>query len=792
MPSVLSYPGVYIEEVPSGVRAIVGVATSIGAFIGRTARGPINDAVRVTDRATFLRTFGGRHPSNDLAASLNLFFENGGTDCYVVRIAHNALASDLTLKAIDGTNVLVAAASDEGVWGNDVRLLVDYATVNPDDTFNLRVLEEANGQLSTVEEHTALSMDPQSARFAPAFVTDSSRLINLTTAAAYDPVATTAAVQGYSESRRPLSTAAGFAALVDGIINGSSQSRFEISLDEEPFTPINLAGPAFAGSQGAIATEIGNRIRTQLPAGLDVNVTWEQVYAGFRVLRIASASAGRHSSVRIRPSAAQDLAVPLMLGVSQGGVEVGRFAGGRPAPSGTLLSGSLNTLAEQQQDAFDQITVDGQTINLAAILQTTAAGDRWHKDANTPAPTATDNNDGLREKLRLLAEAISTFVPAGGTRTFRADMWGNYRLAIVPTDGNHNRQIQVSTSKVAGGGFDLGTLMTPNTSRYALGNSGLSPFQQGPGTMGRDDDGNAPDINDYLGDPQKGTGMHSLDNVDLFNLMVLPMDSEVTEPVIGQVAINASNYCADHRAFLLVDAPSTWTDKKTHRLAAGSQSVDSLRQTINGKNSAAYYPRLLYNEGGRRRLIGPAGAIAGVMARTDVERGVWKAPAGLDANVRGILGLEAKLTDREQGILNKAGANVIRVFTTGTVVWGARTLLGTDDNPSEWKYVPIRRFALFLEETLFRGTKWVVFEPNDEPLWANIRKNIRAFMLGLFREGAFEGATPDEAFYVKCDGETTTATDRNLGIVNIEVGFAPLKPAEFVVIRIQQIANDNV
>jgi phage tail sheath protein FI len=124
-------------------------------------------------------------------------------------------------------------------------------------------------------------------------------------------------------------------------------------------------------------------------------------------------------------------------------------------------------------------------------------------------------------------------------------------------------------------------------------------------------------------------------------------------------------------------------------------------------------------------------------------------------------------------------------------VWGARTLAGTDDVPDEWKYVPIRRLALFLEESLFRGTKWVVFEPNDEPLWANIRKNIRAFMLGLFRQGAFEGNTPEQAFYVKCDAETTTANDRNLGIVNIEVGFAPLKPAEFVVIQIQQIANDT-
>ena len=125
----------------------------------------------------------------------------------------------------------------------------------------------------------------------------------------------------------------------------------------------------------------------------------------------------------------------------------------------------------------------------------------------------------------------------------------------------------------------------------------------------------------------------------------------------------------------------------------------------------------------------------------------------------------------------------------GPVVWGARTLQGADAAASEWKYVAIRRLALFIEESLFRGTKWVVFEPNDEPLWAKIRLNIGAFMLDLFRQGAFQGDTPSKAFFVKCDSETTTANDRNLGIVNIEVGFAPLKPAEFVVLKIQQIPD---
>jgi phage tail sheath protein FI len=144
----------------------------------------------------------------------------------------------------------------------------------------------------------------------------------------------------------------------------------------------------------------------------------------------------------------------------------------------------------------------------------------------------------------------------------------------------------------------------------------------------------------------------------------------------------------------------------------------------------------------------------------------------------------------ENGVLNKKGINCLRRFPNGVVSWGARTLDGDDDIGSEWKYIPVRRLALFLEESLHRGTKWVVFEPNDAPLWTQIRLNLGAFMMGLFRQGAFQGSTPDKAFFVKCDEETTTQADRNLGIVNIMVGFAPLKPAEFVIIKIQQMAGN--
>jgi phage tail sheath protein FI len=181
--------------------------------------------------------------------------------------------------------------------------------------------------------------------------------------------------------------------------------------------------------------------------------------------------------------------------------------------------------------------------------------------------------------------------------------------------------------------------------------------------------------------------------------------------------------------------------------------------------------------------------MAGLCARIDGTRGVWKAPAGIEADLRGIVGLEHKFSDGEHGIMNPRAVNVLRVFPNGIVSFGARTMDGDDDFGSEYKYLPIRRLALYIETSLYRGIKWVVFEPNDEPLWSQIRLNVGAFMHDLFRKGAFQGATPKDAYFVKCDAETTTQSDRNLGIVNIWVGFAPLKPAEFVFLFLQQMAG---
>jgi phage tail sheath protein FI len=290
----------------------------------------------------------------------------------------------------------------------------------------------------------------------------------------------------------------------------------------------------------------------------------------------------------------------------------------------------------------------------------------------------------------------------------------------------------------------------------------------------------------YEGSFDDKTGVYALRKADLFNLLCIPPFSRNTD-VSESVWTRALQFCRTERAFLLVDAPSKWKSAAKAVDGIGTFSV------ARDDHAAIYFPRVRMPDPLRENRLdefAPCGAIAGVFARTDAQRGVWKAPAGQDATLFGVRALAVNLTDAEQGQLNPLGVNCLRSFpVSGNVIWGARTYRGSDQLASEWKYIPVRRLALFIEETLYRSLQWVVFEPNDEPLWAQIRLNIGAFMQNLFRQGAFQGRSPREAYLVKCDRETTTQTDINMGVVNIVVGFAPLKPAEFVIIKIQQLAG---
>lgn len=307
------------------------------------------------------------------------------------------------------------------------------------------------------------------------------------------------------------------------------------------------------------------------------------------------------------------------------------------------------------------------------------------------------------------------------------------------------------------------------------------------------DNGSGLDDDDLKGDPDGKKGIYALDNTDIFNLLCIPSpnkDGTDTPGLYSTVYSEAVDYCKKKRAMLIVDPPSNWTSKD-HPID-GAIGIDALPLS-RSENAVIYFPRIRAPDPldeNRLRTFPPSGAIAGIMAKTDAQRGVWKAPAGIDAVLAGVPDLAVRLTDEENGELNPQGVNCLRIMPpAGRIVWGARTMKGADRLANQWKYLPVRRTALYIEETLYRNTKWAVFEPNDEPLWAQLRLSIGAFMHDLFRKGAFQGSTPKEAYLVKCDKETTTQYDIDRGIVNIVVGFAPLKPAEFVFIKIQQLAG---
>jgi phage tail sheath protein FI len=290
-----------------------------------------------------------------------------------------------------------------------------------------------------------------------------------------------------------------------------------------------------------------------------------------------------------------------------------------------------------------------------------------------------------------------------------------------------------------------------------------------------DDDISAPAL------ASRKLGLWALEKADLFNLLCIPPLTPAGE--IGrQTREAAANYCATRRALFIVDPPAAWTSA-----GAALSGVDTL--VTRTANAAVYFPRLRAPDslqGGAATDFAPCGAIAGIIARTDSARGVWKAPAGVDAALEGVAGLSVALTDADIGSLNPLGVNCLRATPAfGPVIWGARTF---SDDP-QYKYVPVRRLVLFIEESLFRGTKWAVFEPNAEPLWAQLRLSVGAFLNDLFRQGAFPAPTPQGAYFVKCDRTTMTQSDIDGGNLIIVVGIAPVRPAEFVIITIRQTTS---
>jgi phage tail sheath protein FI len=795
MPVTPTYPGVYVQEVPSGVHTIAGVSTSIGMFVGMAAAGPMFEPIQCLTYTDFVRAFSADTTAAQLPNYVKLFFLNGGTNCYVMRIANGATNATVTLNNELGNNALVLTAQNAGAQGENIRAVVSYGGQLPETTFNLDLFQwqyDSSGNRTAInaESWKGLSMDPTSPLYAPTYITQNSSLVTTTL-----PAAPPAAGKGFSLSGRGVDLTPGFTAAWQPLLGNSAgvrTNRFQISVGNSPFVEVDLSS-VIVSTQANLVTDIQNAVTNRFAAlgypGVNVTVSFPAVGASASV-RLKIEPAAATGDILVRPGSSNDLTVALMLGTAQGGLEISGRADQRPAPNGITFrvsEAALDDFATLPQSGLASFNIDVQkpdstfaadtvpmTGGALPSIITTGAADPMSKDANASSPNG--NSDGVREKLGIIAQRISQFVPtvAGNKNKWTVSV-ANYRLTLLPTpdiaDNFVSTNFNVSAAVLAP------HFPAPNVHWYTVGAGGNNIGQQvSPAAAASD--GNPPLATDYANAYQIIEK-----EVDLFNLMVLPPDTPGKD--MSGFYGDASVFCQQQSAVLLMDPPPSWVTAND-----AATKVAALRVGLVKDFAALFYPRItIVDNNGANTNIGPAGAIAGICARIDGTRGVWKAPAGLEADLRGIVGVEHRFSDNEQGVMNPRAVNVVRVFSNGIVNFGARTMDGDDDFGSEYKYVPIRRLALYIEVSLYRGLQWVVFEPNDTPLWAQIRLNVGSFMHDLFRKGAFQGSTPANAYFVKCDAETTTQSDQDNGIVNIWVGFAPLKPAEFVIIYLQQMAG---
>jgi uncharacterized protein len=523
--------------------------------------------------------------------------------------------------------------------------------------------------------------------------------------------------------------------------------------------------------------DLQTKLNTALaPTGTAITVTRTQVdsVATLHAYRIVSGTGG---SVRFAPASQNDIAVVMQMGTGQGGIEVDGYAGLRPAPSG--LFASLRTdsyaafatqilaLCEVSADTIATIALDDSNGTTAIAVPSWPAGNGTFTAGSSAASLA-----NVRENLQTLVTAIN--VAAGDN--WSAALYG-HRVVLTAKFGGDNGDIGAVLSS-ATPDLSAGYMgASANVTRYALGTS-VGAYQ----TAG------APADNGATPTPANYTNAYVIADrqIDLFNILLLPKADGQSDNDRASLWGPASVFAKGRRSILLVDPPAAWADRDDV-----DDNIATLRVGVATDHSAIYWPRIRVSAGTGTKAIDPSGAIAGMMARTDASRGVWKAPAGLEATLLGVRGVEHPMSDGDNGVINPLAVNAIRAFPNGIVSWGARTMVGFDNSGNDdYKYLPVRRLALHIEESLYRGLQWAVFEPNDEPLWRQLRQTAGAFMNNLFRLGAFAGGKSTDAYFVKVDRDTTTQNDINLGVVNVMIGFAPVKPAEFVVITLQQKAGE--
>lgn len=654
MATVVSYPGVYVQEVASGVRPIAAASTSTPAFVGLAEMGPDDEAKRITSWTEYKKYYGAFIRGSYLAESVFQFFNNGGQQCYIVRVTRSdAIKAEVTIE-----DKIKFSAKYKGKWGNYLFLQIENGTNNPASTFKISIriqevmdiVPEDFLNIPPLEVHDNLSMNPDSPNYVVKVLKRSSHLIE-------------ASVLNRTNS------------LQRGIHRGGlnptlplgSNRKFEINVDHDGFQLIELPSSETAEDEEdltKIASAIEDTVKNLIPIK---NSTPQDAYSKFSC------------KVEIVESEESE----------------------EPAKRLILQSGTNFETDIDNESTLSSVQIqNAPTDNAATQLK------------------LGESNGGESEDA------------------FAGQKPSNIEIVEI---GDTSIEAQIT-------GATLGT------------------------------DGSA-EINELL----YSNGFSHLDNKTDFSLLAVPGIGTSVMVDLGM------SYCQNRslQDVFYIGEMDRFDEQ---------DEAQNFRTALTKPNSygAVYFPWIkAIDPSGKSAepiLLPPSGYIAGLIARIDTSRGVWKAPAGTEASLNGAVGLATDLTDIQQGNLNRINVNCLRRFaTSGIVSWGARTI--TSD--PEYNYVPVRRMAIMIRVSIYFGIQWAVFEPNDETLWSSLRLNITSFMMTLYRKGAFQGSSPSQAFFVNCDSETTTQDDINLGIVNVLVGFAPVKPTEFVVVKISQKAGQS-
>ncbi len=842
----VSSPGVYIEEIPSSAHTVTGVSTSATAFVDFFPRGPVNLATQVDNWNDFQRIFGGLDTRSEASYGVYQFFLNGGQIAWIIR-----LVDPTTAKSAAASGTIAVTSPGGGAQTSGGTVNVAYSAPNPPANAKITALLSTDGgRTFTTAKASGSGKNP----FAPASTPFSLTLPSLTAAASgvvrliLNDANGNLIASGDSAAFPILPSGAGSTLTVTaptGTINLPSGLPVAVTWTKPTTAPESYAilistdsGATFAPIATSPATIPGDALTANVPnlpapaVGTTSSVQFQVVGRDALGNPVAAGTSGT-ITLESGPQ------IPLTAPAANDTVDLsttGPVTVTWTAPTGATPATYAIRLSTDGGATFNPLKSTPPTPIPAATLTATVA------IADFPVPNgttaATIQVVGLDTNGQVVAagnQAISikpvggaaappaaSSGPAAGSFQLAAanpGVWGN-NIVVTLTPGTSAGAFNLTAQAVVNGriqateSFTNLTSSNPNAGSFvsrvlstaqlvtatapppAAGATGvwLTPPSRpiGLAFSGGSDGAETNGGNLISSAYATGNPLAPLDSIapNTFNLLSMPAIATLTPQAIQGIFANAIQYCDSHKAFFLVDIPPATTN------VAAMQQFANDAQLLSQDNvhAAVYYPRLVMPDpinGYRPRNVGASGTLAGVYARNDTQAGVWVAPAGTTAVLQGA-SPAVQTTDAENGQLNPLGINCLRTFPIfGNISWGARTLAGADQIDSEWKYIPVRRLTDFIELSLDQSLKWAVFEPNAEPLWANLRSEIGTFLAGLWAQGALQGQTQDQAFFVRADSTTTTPTDILQGIVNVVIGIAPVKPAEFVILQFQLMAGQS-